>query len=118
MTALLARSLLALACVSLGTQAIAGDAIQYYECRADNDATTSIFALDDTTRKVCDRTSQDKWIEPSEYNSGKVVWDDFMSTKTIYRQGKNRGYEHDVLVFVHTGRCSRLRTRPAQTCKD
>jgi hypothetical protein len=118
MCKMLTRLFAMIACACVATQALSADAIQYYECRADNDATASVFALDDTTRKVCDRTAQDTWIKPTAYGPEKVEWGDSVSTKLIYRKGKHNDYEHDTLVFVHIGRCSKLRLPPAQTCKN
>jgi hypothetical protein len=38
--------------------AMPADKITYLECRADNEDTSSLFALDDTTQKVCDHAVQ------------------------------------------------------------
>ena len=45
--------------------AASADKITYLECRADNEDKPSLFALDDTTQKVCDRAVQDTWFSPT-----------------------------------------------------
>ncbi len=106
-----------LACASAVAQALT-DKIDYYECRADNDAAESVFAVDETTGKVCDRSSQDAWINPTAFDAAHVVWNDQTSTKAIYRKGKDKRYEHDIFLFVHVGRCSHLKVVPEHTCKN
>jgi hypothetical protein len=113
----IALMLAVLACAFTGAQA-GNDKIDYYECKADNDEAASVFGVDETTGKVCDRSSQVAWITPTALDDAHVVWNDQTSTKAIYRKGKEKRYEHDVFIFVHVGHCSHLKVPPAQTCSN
>jgi hypothetical protein len=91
--------------------------ITYLECRADNEDQPSLFALDDNTQKVCDRAVQDTWFAPSAFDARFVSWQDGSSTKSIYRKGKEKRYEHNVLILVHIGRCNKVAAPPTELCK-
>ena len=106
----LASTLLALA-----QPAHAGDRITYFACRADNEDEASVFGLDETAQKVCDRSVEATWFSPTTFEAGKVLWSDGLSTKAIYRTGDKR-YEHDFLLLVHTGHCDKVEPSPAQKC--
>ena len=97
--------------------AMPADKITYLECRADNEDTSSLFALDDTTQKVCDRAVQPTWFTPSTFDAKLVSWQDGSSTKSIYRKGKEKRYERNVLILVHIGRCNHVKAPPSQLCK-
>ena len=97
--------------------AISADKITYLECRADNEDTSSLFALDDTTQKVCDRAVQPTWFTPATFDARLVSWQDGSSTKSIYRKGKEKRYERNVLILVHIGRCNHVKAPPSQLCK-
>src|SRR5450631_4087901 len=85
----------------------AGDKITYFACKADNEDDASVFGLDDTARKVCDRSVEKLWFSPSTFDSSKVIWSDGLYTKSIYRGGKNKHYERDLLLLVHIGHCDK-----------
>ncbi len=111
------RVIFALAGVLLGLAqpAHAGDRITYFACRADNEDEASVFGLDETGQKVCDRSVEATWFSPTTFEAGKVIWSDGLSTKAIYRTGDKR-YEHDFLLLVHTGHCDKVEPSPAQKC--
>jgi hypothetical protein len=108
--------LLVLSGIFAATQA--ADKITYLECKADNDDQPSLFALDDTTQKVCDRAVQDRWFTPAAFDAKFVSWQDGSSTKSIYRKGKDKRYEHNVLILVHIGHCNHVKAPPAGLCKQ
>ena len=116
MPATLASLLVLFLCGPLAA-AVAADKITYLECRADNEDQPSLFALDDTTQKVCDRAVQDTWFSPLAFDAKLVSWQDGGSTKSIYRKGKNKHYEHNVLILVHFGRCNHVKAPSGQLCK-
>jgi hypothetical protein len=70
------------------SDAMPADKITYLECRADNEDTSSLFALDDTTQKVCDRAVQPTWFTPATFDARLVSWQDGSSTDLPQRQGK------------------------------
>ncbi len=92
-------------------------AISADKIRADNEDTSSLFALDDTTQKVCDRAVQVTWFTPATFDARLVSWQDGSSTKSIYRKGKEKRYERSVLILVHIGRCNHVKAPPSQLCK-
>ncbi len=110
-------SLLLLSAFGILSTAFSADKITYLECRADNEDQPSLFALDDTTQKVCDRAVQDTWFAPSSFDAEFVSWQDGGSTKSIYRKGKDKRYEHNVLILTHLGRCNHVKAPPAELCK-
>jgi hypothetical protein len=110
-------SLLVLCLCGPFTIALAADKITYLECRADNEDTPSLFALDDTAQKVCDRAVQDTWFSPSTFDAKLVSWQDGGSTKSIYRKGKDKRYEHNILILVHIGRCNHVKAPSSELCK-
>jgi hypothetical protein len=57
------------------------DKITYLEFRADNKDQPSLYALDDTTQKVCDRAVQDTWFSAATFDARLVSWQDGGSTK-------------------------------------
>ncbi len=116
MRKVLATSLALLLCGWFAGPASAGDIIRYLECRAET--TPSLFGIDETTKKVCDRAAQDTWFAPSSFDAAKIVWNDGGSTKAIYRTGKDKRYEHDILILVHIGRCKKVAPPAALLCKS
>jgi hypothetical protein len=116
MRATLASLLVLFLCGPLAAAA-AADKITYLECRADNEDQPSLFALDDTTQKVCDRAVQDTWFSPPTFDAKLVSWQDSGSTKSIYRKGKDKRYEHNVLILVHIGRCNHVKAPSGRPCK-
>lgn len=94
------------------------DKITYLECKADNEDQPSLFALDDTTQKVCDRAVQDHWFTPAAFDAKFVSWQDGSATKLIYRKGKNKHYERNVLILVHIGHCNHVKAPAAELCKQ
>lgn len=110
-------SLLLLFLFGILSAALSADKITYLQCRADNEDQPSLFALDDTTQKVCDRAVQDTWFAPSTFDARLVSWQDGGSTKSIYRRGKEKRYEHNVLILVHTGRCNKVAAPSTELCK-
>ena len=93
----------------------AADKITYFVCKADNDDEASVFGLDDTAQKVCDRSVEATWFSPTTFESAKVIWNDGLSTKAIYRTGDKR-YEHNILLLVHTGHCDKVQPTASQSC--
>lgn len=110
-------SLLVLSLFGIPSAANSADKVTYLECRADNEDKPSLFALDDTTQKVCDRAVQDTWFSPNTFDAKQVSWQDGTSTKSIYRKGKDKRYEHNVLILVHIGRCNHVHAPSAELCK-
>lgn len=110
-------SLLVLSLFALLSTAASANKITYFECRADNEDTPSLLALDDSTQKVCDRAVQDTWFTPPIFDAKLVSWQDGGSTKSIYRKGKEKRYEHNVLILVHIGRCNHVKAPPGELCK-
>jgi hypothetical protein len=114
------RGLASLLMLSFGAvlaNAEAADKITYLECKADNEDQPSLFALDDTTQKVCDRAVQDRWFAPAAFDAKFVSWQDGSSTKLIYRKGKNKHYERNVLILVHIGHCNHVKAPASELCK-
>jgi len=111
------RIIFALASTLLGLAepVLAGNQVTYFACRADNEDEVSVFGLDDTAQKVCDRSVEATWFSPTTFEAGKVIWNDGLSTKAIYRTGDKR-YEHDFLLLVHIGHCDKLEPTVAQKC--
>ena len=102
--------------VGFAVPTLGGDQITYLSCRADNDDEASIFGLNYTAQKVCDRSVEGTWFSPSVFDAARVTWNDGLSTKTIYRTGDKR-YEHDFLLLVnHIGNCDKVQPSPAQKC--
>ena len=86
-----------------------------FRLQADNDDAASVFGLDDTAQKVCDRSVEATWFSPTTFEPAKVIWNDGLSTKAIYRTGDKR-YEHDFLLLVHIGHCDKVEPTAAQKC--
>jgi hypothetical protein len=109
-----------LACLLFGTAAptFAGDKITYFACKADNESEASVFGVDDTVQKVCDRSIETLWFSPGTFEASKVIWSDGLYTKAIYRGGKNKRYERDLLLLVHTGHCDKVQPENSQICKS
>lgn len=99
----------------LAVPTVAGDQITYFSCRADNDSEPSVVGLNETTQKVCDRSVEATWFSPTVFEAAKVVWNDGLSSKAIYRKGIKH-YEHNVLLLVHTGHCDKTAPTAAQKC--
>ena len=107
-----------LACVVIGTApTFAADKVTYLACKADNEDEASVFGLNDTARKVCDRSVETSWFEPTIFEPSKVIWSDGPFTKAIYRGGKNKRYERDLLLLVHIGHCDKVQPASSQICK-
>jgi hypothetical protein len=118
MRSALARQLLFVVCCSFAvTAASAADAIRYVSCRADNDSDASIFGIDETTKKVCDRDTGNAWFAPLIFDASEIEWSDGLSTKAIYLKGKNKRYEHDIFILVHVGHCKKVKAPTAELCK-
>ena len=108
---------LAFACVSLSAPAaVAGNPVHYLSCRADNESESSVFGIDETTKKVCDRAVAATWIAPIEFDAAVIEWGQGGSTKIIYRQGKHKHYEHNILLLNHVGRCSKVAAPATPLC--
>jgi hypothetical protein len=93
------------------------DVIRYLECRADNESSPSLVGIDETAKKVCDREAQDTWFAPSIFDAAEIEWNSGVSTKAIYRKGKHKHYEHDLLFLVHIGHCRKAAAPPSELCK-
>jgi len=65
-------SLVVLSLFGILSGAAPADKITYLQCRADNEDQPSLYALDDTTQKVCDRAVQDTWFSP--FDARLVSW--------------------------------------------
>jgi hypothetical protein len=110
-----------LACLLLDAAAptFAADKITYFACKADNENEASVFGLDDTAQKVCDRSVETLWFSPGTFDASKVIWSDGLYTKAIYRGGKDKRYERDLLLLlVHTGHCDKVQPATSQSCKS
>ena len=108
----------ALAIIISSMPAYAGGSINYFNCKADNEDRPSVFGLDDSTKKVCDRSIKHAWFAPAQFDATQVTWNDGASTKTIYRSGKGKRYQHDTLMLVHIGHCSHEKVPDAaNVCK-
>ena len=108
---------LAVACVSLSAPAtFAGNPVHYIACRADNETEASVFGIDEAAKKVCDREAGQKWFAPMEFDAAVIEWSDGASTKVIYRSGKHRHYEHNILLLNHVGHCSKVAPPAAPLC--
>lgn len=109
-----------LLCGSFAASASADDVVRYLSCRADNETTESIIALDETTKKVCDRGTGSSWFEPSVFDKAKIEWSDGAgSTKSIFMKSKGgKRYEHDTFILVHIGHCKKVAAPPTQLCKS
>jgi len=119
MRSVLAATLTLALCSSFAANAAsAADVIRYLSCRADNESTASIFGIDETTKKVCDRESGASWFAPPIFDASKIEWNDGWSTKSICRTGKDKRYEHDILILVHIGRCKKVAAPSEQLCKS
>lgn len=99
--------------------ALAGDVrgdIHYVACRADNEARETIIGLDETTKRVCDRDAGPKWLTPIEFDAAVIEWSDGGSTKSIYRKGRHKHYEHSILLLNHIGHCNKVRAPVTPLC--
>lgn len=103
----------------LAFAASAGDAISYLACRADNEDAQSFIAIDETTKKVCDREFATGWITPTAYDATTIEWGDgAASRKSITRSRKGSRYEHDTyFIVVHIGHCHKVKAPAAPLCK-
>lgn len=104
--------------LALPQEARSGDVIHYVACRADNEDAQSLIAIDDTTKKVCDREFASGWITPMIFNDTTVEWGDgAASRKSITRGRKGSRYEHDTyFIVVHIGHCTKLKAPAAPLC--
>lgn len=98
--------------------ASAADIIRYFSCRADNEDAQNLVAIDETTRKVCDRDFAPGWITPMIFDQSTIEWSDgSASRKSIVRSRKGLRYEHDSLfIVVHIGHCSKAKAPPTPLC--
>jgi hypothetical protein len=101
----------------MAAEAPAGDAIRYLACRADNEEGQSIIAIDDASKRICDREFAPDWMTPLVFNSTTIEWGDGPSRKSITRGKKGSRYEHDTyFIMVHIGHCSIIKTPPPSLC--
>lgn len=109
-------TLLVLSCCGPG--ASAADAIRYLACRADNEDGQSLIAINETTRKVCDREFAAGWIAPLVFDATTIEWGDGgASRKSISYSRKGSRYEHDTyFVIVHIGHCNKIKAPSAPLC--
>jgi hypothetical protein len=114
------RAFVCLVCVSftaLASPASAGTGtVHYLSCRADNETESSVFGIDEASKKVCDRAAGQKWFAPMEFDAAVVEWSDGASTKVIYRSGKHKHYEHNILLLNHVGHCSKVAVPATPLC--
>ena len=102
---------------ALASPASAGTGtVHYLSCRADNESVSTVFGLDEASKKVCDRAAGPKWFAPIEFDAAVVEWNDGGSTKVIYRQGKHKHYEHNILLLNHVGHCSKVAAPASPLC--
>ncbi|MFA5901874.1 MAG: hypothetical protein WC829_22485 [Hyphomicrobium sp.] len=90
--------------------------VHYLACRADNESRDSIIGLDETARRVCDRDAGPKWLTPMAFDAALVEWSDGGSTKSIYRKGRHKHYEHNILLLNHIGHCNKVPTPSTPLC--
>jgi hypothetical protein len=112
-----------LACIAFASVAALASAasagtgtVHYLSCRADNETAPAIFGLDEVSKKVCDRAAGQKWFAPTEFDAAVVEWSDGASTKVIYRAGKHKHYEHNILLLNHVGHCSKVAAPATPLC--
>jgi hypothetical protein len=96
--------------------ALAMDKITYLACKAENEGAASVVGLDDTTQKVCDRSVEAFWFAPPAFGPAKVIWNDGLYTKAIYRTGSDKRYEQNFLLLVHRGHCHKVEPATSQSC--
>ena len=53
-----------------------------------------------------------------EFDAAVVEWSDGASTKVIYRSGKHKHYEHNILLLNHVGHCSKVAAPATPLCAD
>jgi hypothetical protein len=96
--------------------AFAGNPVHYVSCRADNESDSATYGLDEATKRVCDHAVGSKWFVPSEFDANVVEWSDSSSTKIIYRSGKHKHYEHNILLLNHLGHCNKTAAPSTPPC--
>jgi hypothetical protein len=97
--------------------ALAGDDVKYLSCRADNEDAESLVAIDETTKKVCDREFDSSWMTPLVFNGSTIEWGTGPSRKSITRGKKGSRYEHDTyFIVVHIGHCTKLKAPSSPLC--
>jgi hypothetical protein len=106
--------LVSIACLSAATASAAN--VQYLSCRADNEAEAATFGIDEAAKKVCDLAVGPRWFAPPEFDAGAIEWSDSSSTKIIYRSGKHKHYEHNILLLNHIGHCSKVGAPSTPPC--
>lgn len=109
----------ALACIALAVASpavSAGSNVHYLSCRADNETEAATFGIDEATKRVCDRAVGSKWFAPSEFDPSIIEWSDSGSTKIIYRTGKHKHYEHNILLLNHIGHCNKTAAPSTPLC--
>ena len=104
--------------LSIGAPARA-DVIHYYACRADNEDQPSLVAIDETTKKVCDREFAEGWMTPTVFNAGNIEWGDGGATsKLIVHSRKGSRYEHHTyFIIVHIGHCNKVKAPATAPCQ-
>jgi uncharacterized membrane protein len=107
---------LALAIASALASSASAASVHYLSCRADNETEPSVFGIDEAAKKVCDRAAGQKWFAPMEFDAAVVEWSDGASTKVIYRTGKHKHYEHNILLLSHVGHCSKVAAPTTPPC--
>jgi hypothetical protein len=101
---------------AFASSASAGNPVHYLSCRADNETESSVFGIDEVSKRVCDRTVGQKWFAPMEFDAAVVEWSAGDSTKIIYRSGKHKHYEHNILLLNHVGHCSKVAAPATPLC--
>lgn len=96
----------------------AGDVVHYLACRADNEDQQSIVAIDETTKKICDREFSSAWMAPMAFDKSLIEWGNGSSDrKSIATSRKGSRYEHDTyFVVVHIGHCNKIKAPPTPLC--
>lgn len=95
------------------------DVIHYYACRADNEEQASLVAIDETTKKVCDREFAAGWMTPTAFDASTIEWGDGGgASKLIIHSRKGSRYErHTYFIIVHIGHCNKVKAPPAPPCQ-
>jgi hypothetical protein len=110
-------ALLALATVM---PASAGDVVHYFACRADNEDQESVVAIDETTKKICDREYGQEWMTPTVFAKNEIDWGESSGSnrKSITRGRKGSRYEHATyFIVVHIGHCNKVKAPSTPLCQ-
>jgi hypothetical protein len=110
----------ALLLLAAATPADAGDVVHYFACRADNEDQESIVAIDETTKKICDREFAQAWMTPTVFAKNEIDWGETggSNRKSITRSRKGSRYEHDTyFIMVHIGHCNKVKAPSTPLCQ-